>query len=104
MVVSSRGRKKGESSPFPSNRISNTKYTLLTFVPKNLYEQFSLHMNRYFLLIAVLELFPSLTPVNPLSTWLPLLFILSVSAAREAVDDYYRYLGEDEEEEEEQSD
>ena len=28
------------AAQFATNRVKNTKYTLLTFLPKNLYEQF----------------------------------------------------------------
>lgn len=80
-----------EKNPFPDNRIVNTKYNLLSFLPKNLLEQFSLHINRYFLLIAVLQLFPVLTPVNPITTWGPLLVIFLISATKEAIDDLGRY-------------
>eukprot|EP00249_Psilotum_nudum_P019167 c27124_g1_i1 orf=428-3133(+) len=75
-----------------NNKISNTKYTVLNFLPKNLWEQFSRFMNKYFLLIACLQLWPVITPVNPASTWGPLIFIFSVSATKEAWDDYNRYL------------
>ncbi|KAI4363845.1 hypothetical protein MLD38_020012 [Melastoma candidum] len=54
---------------YRDNRISNTKYTVLNFLPKNLWEQFSRFMNQYFLLIACLQLWPLITPVNPASTW-----------------------------------
>ncbi|KAA8524335.1 hypothetical protein F0562_010758 [Nyssa sinensis] len=74
------------------NRISNRKYNLLNFLPKNLWEQFSRFMNQYFLLIACLQLWPLITPVNPASTWGPLIFIFAVSATKEAWDDYNRYL------------
>ncbi|KAK3024161.1 hypothetical protein RJ639_042845, partial [Escallonia herrerae] len=63
------------------NRISNRKYTLLNFLPKNLWEQFSRFMNQYFLLIACLQLWPLITPVNPATT-------------KEAWDDYNRYLSD----------
>ncbi|XP_028807852.1 phospholipid-transporting ATPase 2 [Neltuma alba] len=76
------------------NRISNRKYTLLNFLPKNLWEQFSRFMNQYFLLIACLQLWPLITPVNPASTWGPLIFIFAVSASKEAWDDYNRYLSD----------
>ncbi|KAG7983659.1 hypothetical protein I3843_04G117800 [Carya illinoinensis] len=76
------------------NRISNRKYTLLNFLPKNLWEQFSRFMNQYFLLIACLQLWPLITPVNPASTWGPLIFIFAVSATKEAWDDYNRYLSD----------
>ncbi|KAM7277265.1 hypothetical protein ACFE04_019131 [Oxalis oulophora] len=76
------------------NRISNRKYTVLNFIPKNLWEQFSRFMNQYFLLIACLQLWSLITPVNPASTWGPLIFIFAVSASKEAWDDYNRYLSD----------
>ncbi|CAL5394555.1 unnamed protein product [Camellia sinensis] len=51
-------------------------------------------MNQYFLLIACLQLWPLITPVNPASTWGPLVLIFSVSATKEAWDDYNRYLSD----------
>ncbi|KAJ6683377.1 hypothetical protein OIU85_007098 [Salix viminalis] len=87
-----------ESSPthglYCDNRISNRKYTLFNFLPKNLMEQFSRFMNQYFLLIACLQLWSLITPVNPASTWGPLIFIFAVSATKEAWDDYNRYLSD----------
>lgn len=41
-----------------------------------------MHMNRYFLLIACLQLVRSITPVHPASTWGPLIFIFAISGAR----------------------
>jgi phospholipid-translocating ATPase len=76
------------------NRISNRKYTVLNFLPKNLWEQFSRFMNQYFLLIACLQLWSLITPVNPASTWGPLIFIFAVSASKEAWDDYNRFLSD----------
>ncbi|CAM6082124.1 unnamed protein product [Calypogeia fissa] len=80
------------SKVYYNNRISNTKYNLLNFLPKNLWEQFSRFMNKYFLLIACLQLWPLITPVSPVSTWGPLIFIFAVSASKEAWDDYSRYI------------
>lgn len=51
-------------------------------------------MNQYFLLIACLQLWPLITPVNPASTWGPLIFIFAVSATKEGWDDYNRYLSD----------
>lgn len=39
---------------FVRNKIRTTKYTWLTFIPKNLFEQFSKMANVYFLFIMVL--------------------------------------------------
>ncbi|CAN6275550.1 unnamed protein product [Urochloa humidicola] len=76
------------------NRISNTKYTLWNFLPKNLWEQFRRFMNQYFLLIACLQLWSRITPVSPATTWGPLIIIFIVSASKEAWDDYNRYLSD----------
>lgn len=51
-------------------------------------------MNQYFLLIACLQLWSLITPVNPASTWGPLIFIFAVSAIKEAWDDYNRYVSD----------
>lgn len=47
-------------------------------------------MNRYFLVIACLQLVRDITPVNPLTTWLPLAVIFAVTAVKEAIDDVGR--------------
>jgi hypothetical protein len=51
-------------------------------------------MNQYFLLIACLQLWSLITPVNPASTWGPLIIIFAVSATKEAWDDYNRYISD----------
>jgi len=79
-----------KNAHYANNEVTNTKYTLLNFVPKNLMEQFSRAMNRYFFIIACLQLVAIITPVNPLTTWLPLAVIFGVTAVKEAVDDYGR--------------
>ncbi len=38
-----------------NNAVRTTKYTLLTFVPQNLFEQFCRLANLYFLLISILQ-------------------------------------------------
>eukprot|EP01138_Halocafeteria_seosinensis_P003273 gb/GECG01003348.1/.p1 GENE.gb/GECG01003348.1/~~gb/GECG01003348.1/.p1 ORF type:complete len:1398 (+),score=180.54 gb/GECG01003348.1/:1-4194(+) len=75
---------------YPDNTISNTKYSWLTFLPKNLMEQFRLHINRYFLIIACLQLWDEITPVNPATTWVPLIVIFSITAIKELLDDLGR--------------
>ena len=48
-------------------------------------------MNLYFLIIAFLQLWSYITPVDPMSTWGPLFVIFTISALKEGVDDYKRY-------------
>jgi hypothetical protein len=58
---------------------------------QNLWEQFQKKANIYFLIIAIL----SLTPVSPKPAFVsiaPLVFVLAVTAIKEAIEDYRRYL------------
>jgi len=80
-----------DPSPFVDNSITNTKYTPLTFIPLNLWQQFGANMNRYFLLIACLQLWSLITPVAPITTWGPLIVIFTISGVKEALDDVKRY-------------
>ena len=90
-IVHSHNSAWNAAQRFPSNRISNTKYTPLTFLPLNLYQQCTQSMNKYFLLIALLQLWSTITPVNPVTTWVPLSVIFFVSALKDAIDDWRRY-------------
>jgi hypothetical protein len=71
---------------YPDNQIVNSVYgstlweIVLTVLPKSFAEQFRRPLNLYFLLIACLQLWPEITPVNPLTTWGPLLFVLTLTA------------------------
>lgn len=72
---------------FIHNKISTTKYTPWSFIPKNLYEQFRRAANFYFLVIAVIQLIPGISPVNAYTTWIPLIFVLAVTAVKEGIED-----------------
>ncbi|KAL0230877.1 hypothetical protein GEMRC1_010282 [Eukaryota sp. GEM-RC1] len=48
-------------------------------------------MNLYFLVLATLQLNPTLTPVNPITTWLPLLLTLAIAGTKEIYDDISRW-------------
>ena len=50
----------------------------------------------YFLLIAVLQLIPGLSPTHWFTTVAPLMFVLFVNAIKEIYDDYYRHKSDDE--------
>ncbi|KAJ1919999.1 hypothetical protein IWQ60_007103 [Tieghemiomyces parasiticus] len=74
---------------YPTNYQRTTKYTLLTFVPLNLFSQFRRFYNIYFLLAAIFVLVvPSLEPVSEI---LPLCIVLTITAVKDGIDDYKRY-------------
>eukprot|EP00696_Hemimastix_kukwesjijk_P015550 gnl/Hemi2/3765_TR1319_c0_g1_i2.p1 gnl/Hemi2/3765_TR1319_c0_g1~~gnl/Hemi2/3765_TR1319_c0_g1_i2.p1 ORF type:complete len:1221 (-),score=437.48 gnl/Hemi2/3765_TR1319_c0_g1_i2:298-3960(-) len=76
---------------FASNEVITSKYTVLNFLPKNLYEQFRRVANFYFLIILCIELIPGVSPFMPITSILPLAFVIAVSAVKEAWEDYLRH-------------
>ena len=76
---------------FCSNAVTNTKYRWWNFVAKNLWIQFGSFETGYFLFIAILQLFPAITPVSPLTTWGPLILVMAITAAKDLADDIARW-------------
>lgn len=88
-VTHNEGQRK-KKPLFINNRISTTRYTILTFIPKNLFFQFSRIANFYFLVIVSLLQFPW-APISAAAALLPLCVVIGVSAIREAIEDILRY-------------
>ena len=76
---------------FPTNFISTSKYTLLTFLPIALLLQFRRYANVYFLITAILQTIPQISPLTPATAWIPLIFVLGLSMVREGIEDYNRH-------------
>lgn len=75
---------------YPSNSIMNNKYNAVTFIPIILYEQFKFFFNLYFLLVALSQAIPQLR-IGYLSSYVvPLVFVLSITMGKEALDDLQR--------------
>ncbi|CAH9056008.1 unnamed protein product [Cuscuta epithymum] len=74
-----------------SNYISTTKYNVLSFLPKAIFEQFRRVANLYFLLAAMLSLTP-VSPFSALSMIAPLVFVVGLSMAKEALEDWRRFI------------
>jgi len=84
------GRRQLNSIWYPKNVIQNQKYNIITFIPLVLFQQFSLFINFYFLVMACLQFIPTLR-IGPLYTyWAPLTFVIVVTMIREAYDDIKR--------------
>ncbi|KAG6460163.1 hypothetical protein O3G_MSEX011818 [Manduca sexta] len=81
---------------FVSNRISTAKYSVPSFIPLFLFEQFRRYSNCFFLLIALLQQIPDVSPTGRWTTLTPLILILSVSAIKEIVEDFKRHRADDE--------
>lgn len=75
---------------FPSNVVSNAKYTAWSFLPLTLYNEFRFFLNIYFLLVALSQIIPYLR-IGYMSTYIvPLVVVLSISIGKEAFDDIAR--------------
>lgn len=77
---------------FPNNFISTGKYTALTLIPKNLFEQFHRVANIWFLIVSILQILPlNLSPTSSWATIAPLSLVLTVSLIKDAYLDYRRH-------------
>lgn len=76
---------------YPSNTIRSSRYTIWTFLPLQIWFQFTKAQNVFFLIMAALQLVPGLSTTGSFTTVLPLLVFFVFSMAREGYDDYRRY-------------
>ncbi|XP_077389851.1 phospholipid-transporting ATPase VA [Festucalex cinctus] len=76
---------------YADNKIKTTKYTVLSFLPKNLFEQFHRFANVYFVFIALLNFVPVVNAFQPELALAPVVFILSVTAIKDLWEDYRRH-------------
>ena len=75
---------------FKDNKIDTTKYNIFSFIPKALILQFVRLANVYFLVSAILQSIPIISPLTPLTAVVPFVLVLSVSIAREGIEDCNR--------------
>ena len=83
-------KKNTKDLKFKSNKIDTKKYNIITFLPKSLLFQFIRPANIYFLIIAIIQCIPLISPLGPMSAVAPLIFVLSVSLIRELIEDLQR--------------
>lgn len=80
-----------EAWEHPSNQIHTAKYSLLTFIPRNLLEQFRRIANIFFLSLVILQFIPKFVQVSPALASLPLLCVLAITAIKDAYEDVRRH-------------
>ena len=76
---------------YMDNHIKTTKYTVWSFLPKNLFEQFHRFANMYFVFIVLLNWVPVVNAVAKEMAMIPLLFVLAVTAIKDAFEDWRRF-------------
>lgn len=80
-----------KSAKYETNQVVTSKYTILTFAPRNLLEQFRRIANVFFLAIAILQFFPRFSTISPGLVLLPLIVVLAITAAKDGYEDVKRH-------------
>lgn len=73
------------------NLIRNQKYSIFTFLPIVLFNQFKLFFNLFFLLTSLSQFIPALKVGYLFAFMAPLGFVLGLTMIKEAVEDFIRY-------------
>ncbi|KAK5870750.1 hypothetical protein PBY51_003671 [Eleginops maclovinus] len=79
------------SFKYATNAIKTSKYNPFTFLPLNLFEQFQRIANAYFMFLLVLQVIPQISSLSWFTTVVPLVLVLTVTAAKDATDDINRH-------------
>lgn len=78
-------------SLFNDNEIHTTKYSLVSFLPFCILYQFKRLANLYFLITAIVQCVPQISPLDPFTAIGPLMLVLFIALVKEAYEDYKRY-------------
>lgn len=97
-VYLDQGTGSHQNDVFKNNGIRTSKYTLLTFIPLNLFTQFQKAANCYFLIISYMQTIKSISISNgvPASAY-PLAAVVFVAMLKDAFEDYKRNKSDNEE-------
>eukprot|EP00027_Filamoeba_sp_ATCC50430_P017093 CAMPEP_0168565858 /NCGR_PEP_ID=MMETSP0413-20121227/14088_1 /TAXON_ID=136452 /ORGANISM="Filamoeba nolandi, Strain NC-AS-23-1" /LENGTH=1122 /DNA_ID=CAMNT_0008597795 /DNA_START=123 /DNA_END=3488 /DNA_ORIENTATION=+ len=90
-ILHTNNTEKNAKYRYPNNFVKTSKYTIFTFIPKNLIEQFMRAANVYFLFISGLQQIPGISPTGRWTTLGPLLVVLAFTALKEAFEDIKRH-------------
>uniref|UniRef100_A0A8C1ZIM6 Phospholipid-transporting ATPase n=1 Tax=Cyprinus carpio TaxID=7962 RepID=A0A8C1ZIM6_CYPCA len=81
-----------ESFPksYSRNKVRTTKYTFLSFIPKNLFEQLHRFANLYFVFLGALNFVPIVNAFQPEISIIPIVFVMSITAVKDLWEDQRR--------------
>lgn len=83
--------------PYITNIITSSKYTIYSFLPKQLRAQFSKLANCYFMVVAIMQMIPTWSTTGQYTTIIPLMIFMTISMIREGFDDWKRHVHDREE-------
>ncbi|ELQ75254.1 P-type ATPase [Trachipleistophora hominis] len=73
------------------NKIVTSKYTLASFLPLNLYRQFSKYSNVFFFVTLMLLLIPAVSPFPPYAYLTAFLIVVGISIFKDGIEDLIRH-------------
>lgn len=76
---------------YKKNKIRTTKYSFLSFLPKNLFEQLHRFGNIYFIFLAALNFVPVVQAFQPEISVIPITLVLTSTAVKDIWEDYRRF-------------
>lgn len=76
------------------NKIKTTKYTFLSFIPKNLFEQLHRFANVYFIFLAALNFMPIVNAFQPEIGVIPIFLVMSITAVKDLYEDQRRRISD----------
>lgn len=83
--------KENPNRHYRGNQVKTSKYTVLSFIPKNIFEQLHRFANLYFVGIVVLNFIPVVNAFQPEVSMVPVCVILTITAIKDAWEDFRRY-------------
>ena len=79
---------------YKDNSIRTCQYTLLTFFPLALINQFKTAFNWFFLIYTVIAVIPELSDLEPMPEVTPFIIVLILNLFKEAIEDYRKYIND----------
>ena len=76
----------------PSNRVITSKYSIINFLPKNLFEQLTRFANVYFIMIVILNWIPTVNAFGKEIAMIPVIGVLLATAVKDLYEDVQRHL------------
>ena len=80
-----------QAQRFCTNEVITAKYNVFTFLPKNLWQQFTRVANQYFLIISALQMLTPFSPTSRFTTFGPLCAVVMLSMVKELYEDTKRH-------------
>ena len=96
-IYINQSKKNIKKYKYEDNFIKTSRYTFFNFIPMSLFYQFKRHANIYFLFCAIIQCFPAISPLNPMTAIAPFVLVLTISMVREGIEDYYKHMNDEKE-------